>query len=220
VVVLTDFFLNNRVENVPPLRASDTQKADWNIYPEQAVKGNYVRYRVTESGISPRAIPGMEGYHFSATGLEHTEEGIPNYSPENHMMLTEKRHRKIYGALADLPEPVEFSEQAHLDVGVIAWGSTFGSALEAVNRAVQTGLRVGALKITSLFPFHADMIRVFMDRCEEILIPELNFEGQLANLIGHLHRKDVIRLNRTTGIPFPVSAIVERLEDILGEKRG
>jgi 2-oxoglutarate ferredoxin oxidoreductase subunit alpha len=220
VVVLTDFFLNNRVENVPPLRASDTQKADWNIYPEQAVKGNYVRYRVTQSGISPRAIPGMEGYHFSATGLEHTEEGIPNYSPENHMMLTEKRHRKIYGALADLPEPVEFSEQAHLDVGVIAWGSTFGSALEAVNGAVQRGLRVGALKITSLFPFHADTIRVFMDRCEEILIPELNFEGQLANLIGHLHRKDVIRLNRTTGIPFPVSAIVERLEDILGEKRG
>ena len=220
VIVLTDFFLNNRVENVLPLRASNTQKADWNIYPEQAVKGNYVRYRVTESGISPRAIPGMEGYHFSATGLEHTEEGIPNYSPENHMMLTEKRHRKIYGALDDLPEPVEFSEQARLDIGVIAWGSTFGSALEAVNRARQQGLKVGALKITSMFPFHGNTIRAFMDRCEEILIPELNFEGQLANLIGHLHRKDVIRLNRTTGIPFPVSAILERVEGILGEKRG
>ena len=78
---------------------------------------------------------------------------------------------------------------------------------------------MGALKITSLFPYHADIIRGFMDRCEEVLIPELNFEGQLANLLGHLHRKDVLRLNRTTGVPFPVSAILEKIEEILGETK-
>jgi 2-oxoglutarate ferredoxin oxidoreductase subunit alpha len=217
VIVLTDFFLNNRVENVPLPHASEEEKADWNIYPDEAVKGNYTRFEITESGISPRSIPGMGGYNFSTTGLEHTERGIPNYSPENHMMMTEKRHRKIRSALMDLPAPVEFSSGGKLDVGVIAWGSTFGSALEAVNRAQEKGLNVGALKITSLSPYHADVIRGFMDRCTEVLIPELNFEGQLANLLGHLHRKDVLRLNRTTGIPFPVSAIVEKIEELTGE---
>ena len=117
----------------------------------------------------------------------------------------------------DLPAPVEFSSGGKLDVGAIAWGSTFGSALEAVNRAQEKGLNVGALKITSLSPYHADVIRGFMDRCTEVLIPELNFEGQLANLLGHLHRKDVLRLNRTTGIPFPVSAIAEKIEELTGE---
>ncbi len=219
VIVLPDFFLNNRVENVLAPHASEEETADWNIYPEKASKGKYTRFEVTESGISPRSIPGMEGYNFSTTGLEHTERGIPNYSPENHMMMTEKRHRKIRGALADLPAPVEFSSGGKLDVGVIAWGSTFGSALEAVNRAQQKGLKVGALKITALFPYHADTIRNFMDRCEEVLIPELNFEGQLANLVGHLHRKDVLRLNRTTGIPFPVSAILEKIEEMIGETK-
>ena len=219
VIVLTDFFLNNRVENVPPLHASEEERADWNIYPDEAVKGNYTRFEVTESGISPRSIPGMEGYSFSTTGLEHTERGTPNYSPENHTMMTEKRHRKILSALMDLPAPVEFSSGGELDVGVVAWGSTFGSALEAVNRAQEKGRNVGALKITSLFPYHADVIRAFMDRCAEVLIPELNFEGQLANLLGHLHRKDVLRLNRTTGVPFPVSAILEKIEELTGEKK-
>ncbi len=219
VIVLSDFFLNNRVENVLAPHATEEEKADGNIYPEEASKGKYTRFQVTESGISPRSIPGMEGYNFSTTGLEHTERGIPNYSPENHMMMTEKRHRKINSALADLAAPMEFSSGGKLDVGVMAWGSTFGSALEAANRAQEKGFKVGALKISSLFPYHADTIRDFMDRCEEVLIPELNFVGQLANLMGHLHRKDVVRLNRTTGIPFPVSAILEKIEEIMGETK-
>lgn len=215
VIVLPDFFLNNRVENVPIPHASKEAKEDWNIYPDKKVRGRYHRYEMTESGISPRAIPGMEGYGFAATGLEHMERGIPNYSPENHMMMTEKRHRKIYGALADLPAPVLFPAKGKLDVGVIGWGSTFGSVLEAVKRAQEKGLRAGALKITSIFPFHTHIIRGFMERCEEILIPELNFGGQLANLISHLHRKDVVRLNRATGIPFPVSAVLEKIEEMV-----
>jgi len=214
VIVLPDFFLNNRVENIPEPHASEEEKANWNIYPEEAARGTYTRYEVTDSGISPRAIPGMEGYNFSATGLEHAQKGTPNYSPENHTLMTEKRHRKIRSALMDLPRPVEFSSGGPLDVGVIGWGSTFGSALEAVNKAKEKGFKVGALKITSLFPYHADTIRGFMDRCEEVLIPELNFEGQLANLIGHLHRKDVVRLNKTTGVPFPVSSILEKIEEM------
>jgi 2-oxoglutarate ferredoxin oxidoreductase subunit alpha len=160
----------------------------------------------------------MEGYQFSATGLEHKENGTPDYSSENHMKMTEKRHRKIYGALHDLPAPEEFGSGERLRVGVIAWGSTFGSALEAALMAQEKGLPVGAMKVTSIFPYHAAVIRRFMDRCDEVLIPELNYEGQLANLIGHLHKKDVIRLNRATGTPMPPSLILEKIEAIIGEK--
>jgi 2-oxoglutarate ferredoxin oxidoreductase subunit alpha len=74
---------------------------------------------------------------------------------------------------------------------------------------------VGILKVTTIFPYHAERIRRFMNRCSEVLIPELNYEGQLANLIGHLYRKDVIRLNRATGVPYPPSAILQKIETIL-----
>ena len=215
VIVLTDFFLDNRVENVPMPQASKEALKDGNIYPDPSAKGPYNRFELTESGISPRAVPGMEDFMFTTTGLEHSESGGPNYTPENHMQFSEKRHRKIQGALADLSIPKEFSKGGSLDVGVISWGSTFGSALEAVQKGQEKGLKVGALKITSMFPFHDEIIRGFMERCGEVLIPELNFQGQLANLIGHLHRKDVVRINQATGKPIPASIILDKIEEQL-----
>ncbi len=211
VIVLTDFFLHNRVENVPAPKAAQEDIEDWNVYPDASAKDRYRRFEVTESGISPRALPGMEGFIFTATGLEHTEKGLPDYTPDNHMKMTAKRHRKIRGALKDLPAPKDFSPKGKLDMGVIAWGSTFGAALEAVQQAQKKGLKIGALKMETIFPYHANRIQEFMERCDEVLIPELNFEGQLANLIGHLHQKDVIRLNKVTGTPLSANDILETI---------
>jgi 2-oxoglutarate ferredoxin oxidoreductase subunit alpha len=215
VVVLTDFYLDNRVENLPMPEATDGDKANGNVFPDDAAKGAYKRYLDTESGISPRSVPGMEGFTFSGTGLEHTERGTPDYSAENHMKMSNKRQRKMLGALEDLPKPEEFSPGGNLDVGVIGWGSTVGSVLEAVNKARAKGLNVGALKITAIYPYHADIIGEFMTRCSRVLIPELNHAGQLANLISHLRGNDVVRLNLATGLPFPPSIILSKIEELL-----
>ena len=102
-----------------------------------------------------------------------------------------------------------------MDLGVISWGSTFGAAIEAVKKARDEGMKVCALKITSIYPYHTDRIRAFMGRCGEVLIPELNYEGQMANLIGHLHMKDVHRLNRVSGEPFTAKAILEKIRELL-----
>lgn len=219
VIVLTDFFLDNRVENLVVRRATEKEVADANLYPSDSTRGNYRRYEITDSGISPRSIPGMKDYLFTATGLEHSEKGGPTYTPENHMAMSAKRHRKISGALTDLPAPEDFSEGGALDVGVVAWGSTFGSALEAVQNARKEGLKVGALKVTSIFPYHSGEIRRFMGRCSEVLIPELNYEGQLANLIGHLHRKDVVRLNEATGVPMSPMTILGRIRHLCAQAK-
>lgn len=214
VIVLTDFYLDNRVENIPMPEATEEERMAGNLFPDESARGRYVRYVDTESGISPRAIPGEEGFQFSATGLEHAERGTPDYSPANHMKMSAKRHRKVQRALADLPPVEEYAPEGPLDVGVVGWGSTFGSVLEAVNVARERGLRVGALKVAAIYPYHTDAIRKFMARCQEILIPELNYSGQLATLIGHLHRKDVVRLNLATGVPFPPSHIRKKIEEL------
>jgi 2-oxoglutarate ferredoxin oxidoreductase subunit alpha len=215
VIVLTDFYLDNRVENLVMPVATDEEKADGSVYPEVSVQNKYSRYLDTESGISPRSLPGMEGFEYVATGLEHTERGQPDYSPEIHMKMTEKRFRKIRSALADLPAPEELSLGGELDVGVVGWGSTYGSIEEAVYTAQERGLRVGGLKIISLYPFHEREIRAFMNKCRHVLIPELNFEGQLANLIGKLHKGDVVRLNLVTGTPMSPAFILARIEALL-----
>jgi 2-oxoglutarate ferredoxin oxidoreductase subunit alpha len=215
VIVLTDFHLNNRVENLVKPHASPADLEDGTTLPPEDARGAYRRYEITDSGVSPRALPGMEGFNYTATGLEHSPEGTPNYTPEVHEAMTAKRYRKIQGALVDLEPPEEVSPGGPLDVGVITWGSTWGAAKEAVIQAMKRGRRVGALKISALRPLHDDRIRAFIDRCKEILIPELNYEGQLANLIGGLHGKDVTRLNRVTGSPMPPSLIFGAVERMI-----
>jgi 2-oxoglutarate ferredoxin oxidoreductase subunit alpha len=215
VILLSDFYLGNRIENLPMPQASEADVVDWNRYPERSERDGYQRFEVTESGISPRSLPGMEGLEFSTTGLEHVASGTPDYSADIHALMSEKRLRKIRGALSDLPPPREYSAGGKLKVGVIGWGSTVGSILEAVTIGWEKGYEIGALKITSLFPYHEDEIRQFMRRCDEVLIPELNLQGQLANLVGHLHSKDVVRMSRATGVPLPPSAILKEIEHLL-----
>ncbi len=215
VIVLTDFFLDNRVENVEPPQSSEEQIRSGNVSPDSSAMGHYLRYQDTHDGISPRALPGMKGFNHVATGLEHSEKGTPDYTPENHMKMSAKRHRKIQAALKDLFEPVEFFVDSEIDVGVIGWGSTFGSTLEAAREAREKGLKVAALKITSIFPYHSEKIRSFMHKCKVVLMPELNFEGQLANLVGHLNGRDIHRLNLVTGSPIAPSVILSEIERLI-----
>ncbi len=64
---------------------------------------DYKRYRNTESGVSPMAIPGTAGIVYTADGLEHTEAGIPSSQSRDHRLQLDKRERKLaqhdYGAL-------------------------------------------------------------------------------------------------------------------------
>jgi 2-oxoglutarate ferredoxin oxidoreductase subunit alpha len=215
VILLTDFYLGNRVENVPQPVATGSEREDRNVYPEDGERDAYARFVDTDSGISPRAIPGTEGFKYSITGLEHVASGEPDYSPEVHTLMSEKRHRKIRGALDDLPKPVEYSDGGEMDLGVVSWGSTFGSVLEAVNDFRQQGRKVGALKVASIYPYHEDMIRGFMNRCQRVMFVELNYEGQLAGLIGHLFHGDVVRMTRVTGLPIAPSAIRDEIGKLL-----
>ena len=89
---------------------------------------DYKRYRNTESGISPMAIPGTPGIAYTADGLEHTEAGIPSSQSRDHRAQLDKRARKLaqhdYGRWwADV--------EGEGDAAVI----TFGSATAAVARS-------------------------------------------------------------------------------------
>jgi len=102
---------------------------------------------------------------------------------------------------------------------VIAWGSTSGQRSSGVDRPAGRH-EGGGVKGDEPFPLSCRSCPRLMKRCKEVLIPELNYEGQLANLIGHLHEKDVVRLNRTTGMPMSSTLILEKIKAMIGEGSG
>src|SRR5919201_919528 len=96
--------------------------------------GAYKRYKITESGISPRAIPGVPGHTHTAATDEHDEDGVlisdefTNTAKRRAMM--EKRMRKIAGIEAAVPPP-ELHGSRDAEVTLIGWGSTYGVIEEA-----------------------------------------------------------------------------------------
>src|SRR5207245_7370143 len=63
--------------------------------------GEYKRYLITESGVSPRAIPGLEGHVHTASTDEHDENGVlisdEFTNPVKRRAMMEKRMRKVAG---------------------------------------------------------------------------------------------------------------------------
>ncbi len=202
VILLSDQALATRKCTVPPPDTSLVRVVD-RLHPNLSEQP-YQRFEDTESGISPMAIPGMVGGAYTSTGIEHDEFGNPGYTPDLAMKMKRKRFRKLDTLLAERANDFvrQWGEPSRADVGIIAFGSTEGVIREATARATAEGFSVSHLHLRMLNPLPVAQIEAFAARCRTILVPELNFTGQLA---GWLRVKTDIAFesfSKDEGIPF------------------
>ncbi len=148
------------------------------------------------------------------TGLEHNELGRPDDSM--HLEMSTKRHEKLKPAIAypGLTVCKRFGDEGNVDVGILGWGSNFGEILETMINAQAEGIRCSAMKVVMLSPLPLDEIVAFFDDCNEILIPELNYEGQFAQLISGAVGRPVTRLSRVTGSPMVIDEILAEVRNL------
>lgn len=142
---------------------------------------DYRRYRRTESGVSPVAIPGMDGGFHIATGLEHGERGLPNYSPGVHRKMTEKRFKKL-----DLVTGDGFTMYGGPDASlmIIGWGAVVGVLCETAQRLAEQGRMAAVIEVSRFNPWPTRLAEVIGKR--EVVSLEMNFTGQL-NALLRLH---------------------------------
>jgi 2-oxoglutarate ferredoxin oxidoreductase subunit alpha len=154
------------------------------------------------------------------TGLEHDEFGHPNDQPAVHMTMSAKRHKKLGAALErrDFNLFKRFGDEGPVDVGILSWGSTFGECLEAMLAAQAEGIRCAAMKVVMLSPLPVGPIADFFADCKEVLVPELNYEGQFANLVAAAVGRPVTRLNRVTGAPMEVEEILDHVRSLAKDR--
>ncbi|MBI3149848.1 MAG: 2-oxoacid:acceptor oxidoreductase subunit alpha [Betaproteobacteria bacterium] len=213
VVVLLDLYLSNRYETVqfgarPPFEANCSKPR------AKAAPGEpYRRFALTEDFVSPRALPGEPGAMHTITGLEHNELGRPNDQGDMHERMSKKRHEKLKAALKhpDFTHCKRFGDEGRIKVGMLAWGSTFGECLEAMFKARAEGIPCAAMKVVMLSPFPVEPVSAFMDDCDVVLVPEVNYEGQFARLIQGELGRPVVSLARVPGVPLPVDEILETI---------
>lgn len=144
----------------------------------------YRRYQITESGISPRLIPGkVKGQIVFIDSDEHTEYSHITESSQVRNEQMEKRMRKIDSIKAELEEPEYFGDEK-IDILLVGWGSTYGALMEAVELLGRDGIKVGALSYGDLLPLPDKKLRKYRDIAKKVINVEQNFTGQLGKLIA------------------------------------
>lgn len=162
---------------------------------------DYRRYAVTESGVSPMAIPGTPGGEYVADGLEHTPRGRPSSQAEDHMAQLEKRQRKLdgfdYGSMwADI--------EGDGDTAIITWGSSTGPALEARARAEAEGHNVRLISIRLIAPIQEEKFYAALEGVKRVLVVEQSHSRQFYRYLrAHYDLPGEVKVYSRPG-PLPI----------------
>ena len=159
------------------------------------------------------AIPGTVGLKHRLGGLEKDSvSGYVSYDPDNHQKMVALRAAKVQGIAKDLPPLKIFGEQQG-KLLVLGWGSTYGTIYTAVEELQAQGKAVSALHLRYLFPFQKDLGQI-LKQFDKVLVPELNL-GQLSKLLRAEFLVDAITFSKTTGKPFLIQEIRDRILELL-----
>ncbi|HVH69552.1 MAG TPA: transketolase C-terminal domain-containing protein, partial [Candidatus Dormibacteraeota bacterium] len=190
--------------------------------PGMAANGDYKRYKITASGISPRAVPGVPGHIHTVATDEHMEDGVlisdEFTNPIKRRAMMEKRMRKVAGIEAAVPVPTMRGPR-NADVTLIGWGSTKGVIEEACELLNEEGISANQLQIRWLVPLHGEVILDLLKNSRHTIIVENNYSGQFARYLrsetslvpdGNIRKYD--------GEPFMPHHIVEAVKEQLAGK--
>lgn len=188
-IVITDLLLSEGTTSVEPAALDFNVEIDRGALINSGSQngGNgYKRYLFTDSGVSPRAIPGIPGYTHTVATDEHMEDGVlisdEFTDPVKRRAMMEKRQRKAAGIEAAVKQPALIGP-ADADVTLIGWGSTSGVIQEAREILAEEGITANQLQIRWIVPLHGDAIVEILKRSRRTILIENNYSGQFARYL-------------------------------------
>jgi 2-oxoglutarate ferredoxin oxidoreductase subunit alpha len=223
-IVLSDLLISEGTFSVDPDTVNMQPTIDrGEMITEGGAANGYQRYKITESGISPRAIPGVAGHAYVAPTDEHDEDGVlisdEFTNPHKRREMVEKRARKLSTFRAKVAAP-KLEGPADAEVTLVGFGSTEGVIRDARALLEGQGVKANQLAVKWIHPFHADAVTKVIDGAKKVLIVENNYSGQFYRFLrsetgcrvdGHIRKYD--------GEPFQPHHIVNGVVDHLGDKK-
>jgi 2-oxoglutarate/2-oxoacid ferredoxin oxidoreductase subunit alpha len=214
VIVLSDANIGQRKEVVAPI--DTTQFAIVHRRrPAEPELEPYRRFALTESCISPISEPGMPGGNYLASGIEHNEIGAPTAAGAMHARMNDKRIRK-FSSLETRGDLFDVHGDPFAAVGLVAWGSVAGTALEALQQSLASGISAKLLVPRLLYPVVESIYQEFFASVRFGLIVEQSHQGQLFRLLRMFVDlpRGVSPLSRSGSNPFTPAEIAGRLRDM------
>jgi 2-oxoglutarate/2-oxoacid ferredoxin oxidoreductase subunit alpha len=212
VILLTDKYLAENHWTVDGLdRGIAIERGELIAEPQQ----DYKRYKITETGVSPRALPGTPGTIVVANSDEHQESGISTEEADERNAMMEKRMRKLALLEKDWPAPKLYGER-EAELMMVGFGTVKGPVLEALKELQKEKIVVSFLHFVYLAPFPAAAAAKQLKQAKQLLCVENNFTGQFA---GYVQEKTGIALkhalHKYDGRPFYPEEIIDKVKEVL-----
>ncbi|MBN1368138.1 MAG: hypothetical protein JW967_09470, partial [Dehalococcoidales bacterium] len=182
VIMMTDHYLATVYSTVSGFDLSKIKIERGELF--DAHKGNteeYLRHKVTDSGVSPRAFPGLSNALVVTDADEHDEAGHLTESAEIRQAQMDKRLLKMAGLAIEISPPRQYGPP-EAEVTFIGWGSTYGAIREAVDILNRYRPVFNMLHFSELWPFPADAVVDAINK-KRVIAVENNATGQLARLL-------------------------------------
>jgi len=215
VLILTDQYLQDSASDVPALDQNTAAPERFIISKEESARiTSYKRYALTDSGISPRAIPSWIQDVMYVDSHEHDEWGHINEDAEIRMQMVQKRlHKKLHGLLGELEPPTSFNT-ADARIILLGFGSTLGVLQEAAEALADH--KVGFVHLAQVWPFPSAEMVELLSGAGVIINIENNARGQLAEL---LRRETGIEVSKSIlkydGRPFDIDSVIDLIKQEL-----
>ncbi len=206
-ILMSDQFLADTRKNCPGL---DTSYRPIDRHIVEDPPNSYLRYAVTDSGVSPRAIPGSNAL-VVVDSDEHAEDGHITDHLAVRVRLQDKRMRKLQGLLSEALPPEWYGPLDAKHV-LVAWGSTYGPCREAVDLINADAGPAAMLHFSQVWPLNVDGIRRMLNGRRRVTSVECNQTGQFASLlrmVGAVPECEL--LTRYDGMPFTAEEIARRI---------
>jgi 2-oxoglutarate ferredoxin oxidoreductase subunit alpha len=187
VIILSDQYLADSTATVKPFDLTKVEKysqTELELYANNLKDDeNYLRYKFTDDGVSPRLIPGNPNHFVSADSDEHDEKGWITESAEMRIKMMDKRMKKLDNLREELLEP-EFIGNPDCETLLIGWGSTYGAISEAIQILNNLNtVKYGALLFGDVYPLPKNRLIEKAAIANRIVNVEQNANGQLGSLI-------------------------------------
>lgn len=172
----------------------------------------YLPYEDTSYGVPPMGIFG-EGYRYHVTGLIHDIRGFPTLRQDEIEPFLARLFRKISSHFSDI-QMVERYQVEDADLVIIAYGCIARSAHRAMVEARAQGLKVGLLKLITIWPFPRRSIEPLIKAGKILLVPEMNM-GQISREVRRVNEgtNPVLTLNKIDGTIISPKEILARIKE-------
>jgi len=211
--VLTDQYLADSYRAVEQFALDGL---DW-VVPggdEGEVEAPYKRFALTDSGVSPRLLPGSGEHLVVVDSDEHTEDGHLTEDLSVRKLMVEKRLKKEKALMEDALPP-QYSGDETPELLLVCWGSTAGSVREVAGKLKKSGKKVATLCFSQLWPLVPDSFLPALERAGKVVCVEGNATGQFARLVRMVTGFEIgDRVLRYDGLPVTPDYIMNSLEEL------